>query len=60
MTGVRHSILGTDTEIIVNRFAYQKKDKFRLAEGKVQFNAVLIKINQNSGLADEITRINIL
>ena len=60
MTGVRHSILGTDTKIIVNRFAYQQKDKFKLAEGKVQFNAVLIKINQSSGLADEITRINIL
>ena len=60
MTGVEHSILGTDVSVIVNRFAYQHKDKFVLAEGKVQFNAVLIKINNTTGLADEIKRIQIL
>ena len=59
MTGVEHSILGTDVSVIVNRFAYQQKDKFVLAEGKVQFNAVLIKINTTTGLADEIKRIQI-
>lgn len=59
MTGVEHSILGTDVSVIVNRFAHQKKDKFVLAEGKVQFNAVLITLNNNSGLAEEIRRIQI-
>lgn len=58
MTGVEHSILGTDVSVIVNRFAYQQKDKFVLAEGTVQFNAVLITIN-NSGFADEIKRIQL-
>ena len=60
MTGVRHSILGTNAEIIVNRFAYHKKDKFELAEGKVQFNAVLIDIDTNTGMPKEIKRINLI
>lgn len=60
MTGVRHSILGTNAQIIVNRFAYQKKERFELAEGKVQFNGVLITINEKSGLAEKIKRIQII
>ncbi len=60
MTGVYDSILGTKTDIIVNRFAYHKKDKFELAEGKVQFNAVIITVNDSDGKATEIKRINVV
>ena len=57
MTGVRESVLGTKKEIIVNRFAYQQKDRFELAEGEVQFNAVLISADPETGKAIEIKRI---
>ena len=60
MTGVYDSILGTKTEIIVNRFAYNKKDKFELADGKVQFDAVIINVNDANGKATEIKRMHIL
>lgn len=56
MTGVKNSILGTDITTIVNRFAYQKKDKFILAEGDVQFNGVVVTID-NSNLSKSIRRI---
>ncbi len=60
MTGVRHSILGTNVDIIVNRFAYQKKERFELAEGNVQFNAVIITADTKTGLAKKIRRVQLL
>ena len=60
MTGVYDSILGTKTEIIVKRFAYHQKDKFELAEGPVQFNAVIITTDEKTGLATEIKRMNLI
>lgn len=59
MTGAKNSILGTDISIIVNRFAYQKKDKFVLADGPAQFNGVVISIDEQKGLANNIQRINL-
>ena len=60
MTGVYDSILGTRTDIIVKRFAYHQKDKFELADGKVQFNAVVITVDDSTGLATEIKRMNLI
>ncbi len=59
MTGAKNSILGTDISIIVNRFAYQKKDKFVLADGPAQFNGVVISIDEKKGIASNIQRINL-
>lgn len=60
MTGAHHSILGTKTEIIVNRFAYHQRDRFELSDGIAQFNAVVISVDDKTGLAKEIKRMNII
>ena len=59
MTGVEDSILGVKSDIIVDRFAKIKPGKFELAEGKVQFNAVVIEVDESCGKAVGIERINI-
>lgn len=59
MTGVEDSILGVKSEIIVDRFAFIKPGKFELAEGKVQFNAVVVEADEKTGKAVSIERINI-
>jgi len=59
MTGVEDSILGVESEIIVNRFARLKTGKFELAEGRVQFNGVVIEADERTGKAIGIERINI-
>ena len=59
MTGVYDSILGVRSDIIVDRFAYIKAKKFELAEGAVQFNGVVLDIDEKTGKAVSIERINI-
>ena len=59
MTGVYDSILGVRSEIIVDRFAKLKPGKFELAEGGVQFNGVVMDIDEKTGKAISIERINI-
>ena len=59
MTGVEDSILGVKSEIIVDRLAKIKLGKFELAEGKVQFNGVVIEADDKTGKAVSIERINI-
>lgn len=59
MTGVEDSILGVKSDIIVDRFAKIRPGKFELAEGKVQFNGVVIEVDESCGKAVSIERINI-
>ena len=59
MTGVEDSILGVKSEIIVNRLSKYSSGNFELAEGKVQFNAVVVEADEKTGKAVSIERINI-
>jgi len=59
MTGVEESILGVKSNIIVDRLAKHISARFELAEGAVQFNAVVIDADEKSGKAVGIERINI-
>ncbi|MBQ2897026.1 MAG: TIGR00282 family metallophosphoesterase [Clostridia bacterium] len=59
MTGVEDSILGVKSDIIVNRLAKHISGKFELAEGGVQFNAVVVEADEKTGKAISIERINI-
>ena len=59
MTGVKDSVLGVKKDIIVDRFAKHINKKFELAEGQVQFNAVLISVDEKTNKATKITRINL-
>jgi hypothetical protein len=58
MVGARDSIIGMNKEQIIKRFLTQMPEKFEPTEtGKCLFNAVLIKIDAESGKALEITKI---
>lgn len=57
MTGPRDSVLGVKKELIINRFLTQLPAKFEVAEGVLQLNAVVIDLDETSGRARSITRI---
>lgn len=58
MTGPRDSILGIKPDIIVRKFLTQMPARFEVAEGVAQINGVLIQIDDHTGLATEINKIN--
>lgn len=60
MTGPYLSVLGVDKDIIVGRFARFESKRFELADGPVQFNAVVIDADPKTGKASSITRINLV
>lgn len=59
MTGPYYSVLGMDRKIIVDRFVTGLPQKFELAEGAGQFNAVIMDIDENSGKCRKIERVSI-
>lgn len=62
-TGARDSVLGLDKDASIARFtmsADRKKPPFNVARGKSQLCAVVIKIDQETGKAEEIKRLCIL
>ncbi len=59
-TGARDSVLGLDKDASIARFVMapdEKKPPFNVARGKGQVCAVVIKINEQTGLAEEIKRL---
>jgi 2',3'-cyclic-nucleotide 2'-phosphodiesterase len=57
MTGPRDSVIGVKTELIVERFVTRLPNRFELAGGATQFNAVVISIDNSTGRAQQIERI---
>jgi len=57
MTGPYEGILGVEKEIIINRFINHMPEKFQLAQGKTQFNAVLVEVDETNGKTLSIERI---
>lgn len=61
MCGSQNSCLGVKTEIIIDRWRNGTLNKNELElEGPLQFNAVLVKVNTRTGLADSIEQITTL
>jgi calcineurin-like phosphoesterase len=58
MVGPRDSVLGVDPAIIVRRFREGIPHRFEVADGPVQFNSVLIDVDEKSGLARSIERVD--
>lgn len=59
-TGARDSVLGLDKDASIARFVMPpevKKPPFKVATGKSQLCAVVIKIDEQSGRAEEIKRL---
>ncbi len=57
MVGPRDSILGMRTDIILERFRTGMPVRFQVAEGSVQFNSVLVDIDE-TGRARSIERVD--
>lgn len=58
MTGPSRSVIGNDVQTMVNRFLYQMPTRFPVAEGPVIFNSVLIDIDDKTGKAISIRRLD--
>lgn len=57
MTGPAHSIIGVRPEIIMKRFMLKLPERFEEASGPGQFNAVLVEVDDETGKAKGIKRI---
>ncbi|WP_068748501.1 TIGR00282 family metallophosphoesterase [Thermovenabulum gondwanense] len=60
MTGAFNSILGVEVEGVIKKFITQLPARFDVAKGIAQLNSVLIEIEENTGRATSINRINLL
>lgn len=56
MTGLRDSILGVDREPALRRFLSQRPDRLTISAGRMQFNAVSVQIEPETGRALSINR----
>jgi hypothetical protein len=58
MTGAVNSVLGMEIETALGRFTEpEKTHKFKSAEGKARFCAVLVSVDEKNGLATGVKRI---
>ena len=58
MVGPRDSVLGIDPAIIVGRFLDHLPRRFELAGGVVQFNSVVVDVDERTGRARSIERVD--
>jgi calcineurin-like phosphoesterase len=59
MVGPRDSVLGVDKDIIVARFRDGMPRRFEVAGGPVQFNSVVIDVDESTGRARSIDRLDL-
>jgi len=59
MTGAIDSVIGMNKDVALHRFLYSTNQKYQLATENLHFCGVLITMNQNTGLANKIERINL-
>lgn len=60
MTGAYDSILGIDKDEVIKKFLNQLPARFEVASGRAQLNSVLVEIDEITGLAISIKRLNLL
>ncbi len=58
MVGPANSIIGNDTKAVIRRFLTQMPHRLSVGEGSTIFNSVLVEIDQSTGMATSITRID--
>lgn len=59
MTGAFDSVIGVKKEEAIEKFVTQRPSKFEIAKKDIRINAVVIEVNEKTGLALGIERINI-
>jgi hypothetical protein len=60
MTGPRDSVLGVKTGLVLNKLIGLRPVRFEVAAGALQLNAVFIEIEETSGKARRIQRIQVI
>jgi metallophosphoesterase (TIGR00282 family) len=58
MTGPTNSIIGDDTDAVLDRFLSMMPHRLTVGKGRVSFNAILIKVDEETGRATGIERIS--
>lgn len=58
MTGPYEGVIGVDRELVLEKFRYSMPVRFEVAKGKVQFNAVLLDIDEKTGKTVNISRVS--
>jgi len=59
MTGSFDSVIGVRKEDAIEKFVTQRPAKFEVAKKDIRINAVVIEVDEKSGLALNIERINL-
>ena len=59
MTGAVHSVLGVKTELSIQQFVTQIPVRFAHAEGEAKLNAVFVEVDDKTGKAAAISRIQL-
>lgn len=58
MTGPHEGIIGVEKELVINKFITHMPVKFEVAKGPVQFNAVILDIDEKNGKTLKIERLS--
>lgn len=58
MTGPHEGIIGVNRDIVIKKFITHMPVRFEVAKGKVQFNAVVMEIDEKNGKTIKIDRIS--
>ena len=58
MTGPKNSIIGTDKDVVIERFRTHLPVRFTVASGEIEANALLVDIDESDGKVKEINRVN--
>jgi len=57
MTGPIDSVIGMEPEIVIQRFLTGIPHRMSVAEGRTMFNAISVRVDEESGRATSIDRI---
>jgi len=57
MVGPIDSVIGDDPNSVINRFLTQIPSRLSVGKGKVKFDAILVEVDENTGKAVDIKRI---
>ena len=57
MVGPIDSVIGDDTDSVLDRFLTQKTSRLSVGQGKVSFDAILVEVDKKTGKAVDIKRI---
>lgn len=58
MTGPSDGVIGMDKTIAIKRFRHQTPHYYKLAQGNLRLNGVIIEIDERTGKAKSINRLN--